>query len=561
MATVKAGIKEGILCLLVLLFIALPHAAIADTRPPVGCEPYNSTVLHCWNNNTKYETDTYYMWTGKGLQMANNNTGRFGWVTYRQGFFVNDELYDMADLDLTKEWGTDEATYYYIRLYDRLTKGNKVADFEYRIQQYRDDYYVNFTTIFITREGFEGANINITPVRAMQDIDIGNNGMIDRLEAIQDGIVKIAYTNETRNASVDTYYFTVIDSASDNFIRWLWSDQRDREFRLNNGTLLWLRPSASLVNENNRRYSLSEYWIDAPLCPGCTPLPSCNINTIVGYTTGSVNTETNFIHSAGIVMSTEPGCSCTLCFEFQQDTKYVDYTATYPPAFDYSAAKLISGSADVTVTSTGTYSNTIRCGGRNGKLYLKVEGDDYGTVYENVTCNDVVGPSVNNTNPPHLYADKFGYQDFGCNVSDNTGLHTVELWTNLTGAWAMTQSSGRLPLLTYFKNQTFTQLMSPGVYNWTCKVNDTRPNNKTATPNRTITIAENYCDTDYLGIGRWNITADTECNATNYNNQSILSDIAVTGTYRFLWNKIWLNIDTTTYKIEGVAGSRFEGLV
>lgn len=260
----KLKILIGLLLLLVPCVVA----------GPVGCEWYNASVGHCWNQGD-IEPDTYIM--RDCSQMANRNVSRFGWMSYEMGlaWWRNDSVtkFPLDCSSVTPVYSSDDLTYWQIEWHKQITMGGKVANLTYSLSQTVNASYVNASLTFHSVSGFEAFTKNITLYRLMKNVDVDLDGDFEILELENDNQRFHLRMNHSRYAHGNNLTWPslkIYDEDTGHHVQWVW---RGRNYQAKflpsvtgeNGKVYFYKefqpPPGGLGNNFTKK--VSHWWIDA----------------------------------------------------------------------------------------------------------------------------------------------------------------------------------------------------------------------------------------------------------------------------------------------------------
>jgi len=591
--------RKIILFLLVILF---GHTALAD-RPIIGCEPYNSTVLHCWNNGT-IETDTFFTINENGLQMCNNNTDRLNWGEYRQGLYFkqgdNHIFIDFDDLPgITKSWFTDNETYYMLNFSAYLTYYDKEAFLQIIISQNVSADHVQFNYSISTVTGFHNLDKDILLWHGLIDINIGNDNDTDT------GSVDI--TGHALNFSSIVWseasngFIKISDRESDEGIKWRWYDGNNRTVVVLpqaghfNNKVFWFRNISSVQWDNNKTYSMSEYWIDIPECtfscpPGCNTLSNFRMRCSEGgafvncTNQASRNMTFNywiyFTDGFEFSCACEPSGGCLVSAQENSTGEWLNITGQpmADSSFNYDAENYVCLNRTYSecdeadwwqpnpFSSYRTQFFEVECRknlpntSANG-IHINFRGwlwaiDEFTTNDMDVYCmNDTQLPSVviespfNNSNFTVLYANNTF--NITCWGFDDYPLANITLMTNFTNDWTKNYSVNAFPFINFTLQQNLTNI-AEGTYSINCNVTDNNGFSNFNESNITFTVIRNC---NYPDSGNWIL---------NHNVICVDEDFIVVGNIEFgNWNATFINstmhANLAQYYISGSYMSQFIG--
>ena len=461
-------------------FYLLPGICAADS--PIGCERQNQTLLRCWNQGS-IEPVTYFMLTGDGLQMANNDTSRFGWATYRSGLHYKngaggDVLIDFDDLGLSKSWESDNESFYRLNFSGYLSMGGKEAYFEYIVGQLVDDDYVNFTVRLVTVSGFDAWNKTVSLWRMVKNIDVGGDGDVDTL-SLSDVGLSLNFSDDTwLNASEG--FLRVVDREDDFGIRWSWEDFKDRVVFVTNQSgsvnnkVYWMRNSSSPLRDG-RSYELSEFWIDIPECSfscdrgGCYfryLRMRCQDGGFFNNCSNQVSRNMTFKYwisfwDGEFNCNCEPNGGCLISGQHNASGEWENLTGQphVGGGFNYDAEDFVClnhtysecDEADwyqPNPSSTWrTLDFVVECRrmlpetGFEG-IHVNLRGwlgynDWYSINDMDVYCmNDSLNPNVSWVSPGNLSGVNFSESfEVNCSAGDNYPMQNLSLWSNISGSW------------------------------------------------------------------------------------------------------------------------------
>ena len=263
----------NLLILLITLIIIL-FTARAVIPSPVGCEWYNASVGHCWNQGD-IEPDVYI--SLDGLQMANRNVSRFGWVTYEMGFawWQNDSItkFPIDCSTVTPSYSSDDLTYWEVEWHKQITQGAKVANLTYILSQTVNASYVNATLIFHSVAGFETFTKNISLYRLMKNVDVDLDVDYEILEIESEGQrfhLRMNHSRYEHGNNLTWPSIKIYDEETGNLVQWIWrgANYQAKYFPSasgENGKVYFYKefnpPPGGLGNNFTKK--VSHWWIDA----------------------------------------------------------------------------------------------------------------------------------------------------------------------------------------------------------------------------------------------------------------------------------------------------------
>ena len=288
--------------------------------------------------------------------------------------------------------------------------------------------------------------------------------------------------------------------------------------------------------------TLKTKWVDAGGDIGCVLQDFCEVGAMDWGSTGSsTNTQTNFNAEIDVLMTTSPGCSCTIYLKHKPATQYAVVPTSYPATYTNAVAKIISGDNPRTITGTQTVSWTTQCGGKDGSLFLQGVGAPATPITKTVTCNDVTSPLIEQRTPDNLSIFEQPLINLTCNATDETALRAIRVWDNRSGSY-VARGNQTYTGLTYSASKTFnldyTGFDNPSI-GWYCEAEDTKsPTNDafagTKYFNYTVVIVDSCI---YGGSGDWTISdhCDLDANVNTCPSRIIIEDggwLNITGWYQ-----------------------------